>query len=364
MQWHPGRRDGAKVPKLLALALLSTLLLSWSVVKAPPTAFLSKKHHHKGKQQVLFRKFGYELVMSPGKGKVPLPGFQFRKIPLEPWTLSVGGQAESDASKSALTGFPFTTDNAATLLLGLPRIGGRVRIGLEDPALSSEGEDTSQQMEAGYEQRLPGGGRLAARMRSTGEWGASFLHEVEDIGEVRGGLNSQLDWNLDLNTTYPEVKGFTPSVTYGATQDGMRVHARVDKDFSKHWHASYDLQNIPGKYSPVDFVHDGAVRFTAGPHTLQATASYDRQLLKRPVQGSVSYALQTRHAALQASLDSQQYQLAMRAGPAKVAAVLSRANEEGERPASLELRVGQAAATILADGTNKPRIRLSKDLGA
>ena len=71
-----------------------------------------------------------------------------------------------------------------------------------------------------------------------------------------------------------------------ASQDGMRVNARVDKDISKRWHTSYTVQNIPGKcssvtcvysmletvpcqrsalfgcesfsrYSPVDFVHDG-----------------------------------------------------------------------------------------------------------
>lgn len=64
-----------------------------------------------------------------------------------------------------------------------------------------------------------------------------------------------------------QVKGFTPSVAYGATQvgtlchhaqcqrnnahfhcqDGIHVQGRVDKDFSPHWHGSYGLQNIPGK---------------------------------------------------------------------------------------------------------------------
>lgn len=320
MSWRPDRRDGAKVPKLLMLfALASTLFLS--VVKAPPTTFLSKRHHHRGKKQVLFRKFGYELIMSPAKGKVPIPDFQFRKIPLELLTFGFGGLAESDATKNAITGFPFTTDNTVSLQLGFPRIGGGFRLGLEDPALSAEGADSTQQLlSMGYQQRLPGGGQLASWLKTTGEWGAAFRHEVEDIGIVTGGLNSQLDWNLDLNTTYPTVKGFTPSVSYGATQDGMRVNARVDKDISKRWHTSYTVQNIPGKYSPVDFVHDGVVRFASGPHSLQATASYDRQLLKKPLQASMSYTFQKRRMALRALLDSQRYQLALQAGPAQVAA--------------------------------------------
>lgn len=342
MSWRPDRRDGAKVPKLLMLfALASTLFLS--VVKAPPTTFLSKRHHHRGKKQVLFRKFGYELIMSPAKGKVPIPDFQFRKIPLELLTFGFGGLAESDATKNAITGFPFTTDNTVSLQLGFPRIGGGFRLGLEDPALSAEGADSTQQLlSMGYQQRLPGGGQLASWLKTTGEWGAAFRHEVEDIGIVTGGLNSQLDWNLDLNTTYPTVKGFTPSVSYGATQDGMRVNARVDKDISKRWHTSYTVQNIPGKYSPVDFVHDGVVRFASGPHSLQATASYDRQLLKKPLQASMSYTFQKRRMALRALLDSQRYQLALQAGPAQVAASRSlSADEDGKRPTHLEVRVGQ-----------------------
>eukprot|EP00439_Symbiodinium_sp_Y106_P019540 s1596_g2.t1 len=290
--------------------------------------------------------------------RVPIPGFQFRKIPLQLLTFGFGGLAESDATKSAITGFPFTTDNSVSLQLGFPRIGAGFRLGLEDPALSAEGADSTQQLlSMGYQQRLPGGGQLASWLKTTGEWGAAFRHEVEDIGIVTGGLNSQLDWNLDLNTTYPTVKGFTPSVSYGATQDlrdmrdyvallasqdGMRVNAHVDKDISKRWHTSYTVQNIPGKYSPVDFVHDGVVRFASGPHTLQATASYDRQLLKKPLQGSMSYTFQKRRMALQALLDSQRYQLALQAGPAQVAA--SRplaADEDGKRPTHLEVRIGQ-----------------------
>ncbi|CAE7197013.1 mkkA, partial [Symbiodinium sp. CCMP2456] len=279
-------------------------------------------------------------------GQVPIPGFQFRKIPLELLTFGFGGLAESDATKSAITGFPFTTDNTVSLQLGFPRIGGGFRLGLEDPALSAEGADSTQQLlSMGYQQRLPGGGQLASWLKTTGEWGAAFRHEVEDIGIVTGGLNSQLDWNLDLNTLgmracalhqrspnmllpLLKVKGFTPSVSYGATQDGMRVNARVDKDISKRWHTSYTVQNIPGKYSPVDFVHDGVVRFASGPHSLQATASYDRQLLKKPLQGSMSYTFQKRRMALRALLDSQRYQLALQAGPAQAGAAVPRKKQD------------------------------------
>ncbi|CAK9011612.1 unnamed protein product, partial [Durusdinium trenchii] len=87
--------------------------------------------------------------------------------------------------------------------------------------------EDSNHVEAGYEQSLPGGGSVAARLRSNGEWGASFRHEVEDVGIVSGGLNSQLDWNLDLNTKSPLTGTLaytlqTRPVTLQALMDGQQ----------------------------------------------------------------------------------------------------------------------------------------------
>lgn len=338
--------------RLLPLLCVLTLL---ALFEARQLSFLNRNN----KKKVLFSARGYELVAFPSKGKVPIPSLKFRKIPLKPLTLAVSGSAEGSFEKSALTGFPYSTDNAAALLLGLPRLGGRLTLGMDAPAVNSESED-SNHVEAGYEQSLPGGGSVAARLRSNGEWGASFRHEVEDVGIVSGGLNSQLDWNLDLNPTYAPVRGFTPSVAYGATQDGIHLRGRVDKDFSPHWHGSYGLQNIPGKYSPVDFVHDSTISFTAGRHTIQASAAYDRQMLKSPLTGTLAYTLQTRPVTLQALMDGQQYALAAHSGRKSIAATLGRPNEEGQRSSQVQLQLGQVAATVKMEGSSKPRLRLSK----
>eukprot|EP00913_Durusdinium_trenchii_P035654 g33364.t1 len=307
--------------RLLPLLCVLTLL---ALFEARQLSFLNRNN----KKKVLFSARGYELVAFPSKGKVPIPSLKFRKIPLKPLTLAVSGSAEGSFEKSALTGFPYSTDNAAALLLGLPRLGGRLTLGMDAPAVNSESED-SNHVEAGYEQSLPGGGSVAARLRSNGEWGASFRHEVEDVGIVSGGLNSQLDWNLDLNTTYAPVRGFTPS-------------------------------NIPGKYSPVDFVHDSTISFTAGRHTIQASAAYDRQMLKSPLTGTLAYTLQTRPVTLQALMDGQQYALAAHSGRKSIAATLGRPNEEGQRSSQVQLQLGQVAATVKMEGSSKPRLRLSK----
>ncbi|CAL1173919.1 unnamed protein product [Cladocopium goreaui] len=345
----------AKIGKVTILLQLCLLALC-SIYEAPAQLFLNRGN----KQKVLLQARGYELVMFPSKGKVPIPTLKFRKIPLKPLTLMVSGSTDGSLDKSALTGFPYSTDNAASLLLGFPRLGGQLSLGMDAPAVNSDSDD-SNHLEAAYEQRLPGGGRVAARLRSNGEWGASFRHEVEDMGTVSGGLNSQLDWNLDLNTSYAPVRGFTPSVAYGATQDGVHLRGRVDKDFSPHWHGSYGLQNIPGKYSPVDFVHDSTITLSAGRHTIQASAAYDRQMLKSPLTGAISYTLTTRPVTLHALMDGSQYALAAQSGRKSLAATLGRPNEEGQRSSQVELRFGQVAATMKKEGSSKPRIRLSKD---
>ncbi|CAJ1437174.1 unnamed protein product [Effrenium voratum] len=293
--------------------------------------------------------------------EVPIPGLKFQKVPLKLLSLGYAASAEGGLEKGSLTGFPYSTDNSAALLLALPRLGGRMTLGLDAPAVGGDSDDSGH-MELDYEQRLPGDGLAALKMKTNGEWGASFLQEVEDVGVVSGALNSQLDWNLDLNQTYDAVRGFVPTVAYGATQDGLRVRARVAKAFSPSWFGSYGLQNIPGKYSPVDFVHDSTVTFSKGAHTIQAAAAYDRQLLKSPLTGSLSYALRTRIATLYAALDSQQYRLAVAAGHKQMTASLGRKNEDGLRPSWLELRLGKVAATLSSDGSSKPRLRLSKQL--
>ena len=89
----------AKIGKVTILLQLGLLALC-SIYEAPAQLFLNRGN----KQKVLLRARGYELVMFPSKGKVPIPTLKFRKIPLKPLTLTVSGSTEGGLDKSALTG--------------------------------------------------------------------------------------------------------------------------------------------------------------------------------------------------------------------------------------------------------------------
>jgi len=346
----------------LCLAALGAVLCLSLHSQAPAAALFARG----AKRRRLVELKGWEVLLLKGKGKVPIPGLKIRKIPLKPVTLSVGGSTKSSLSKKDMLGFPFTTQNIGILQIGFPRIAGRLRLALDDPTTGPSSDDAHGVAEMSYEQQLKHDGVFSGKLRSNGEWSAALSRDVEDLGHLRGGLNSQLDWNIDLDTSYPAVKGVSPSLTYGATQDGMRVKADLESQLTKNLHGSYAVQNLPGKYSPIDLLHD--VKLTLSPakqkHAMEVAARYDRKFAKVPVRGSLTYRMQTRPASLETSVDFDQVRLKARTAKAQLTASLShKADEDGFRPAEVEVKVGKLAASAqLQRGQKAPRVHLSMDV--
>lgn len=314
---------------------------------------------------MLFTYRDYELVVRRQKSQV-LPRVQVRKTPPAPVQLHLAGTAVEGPVDKTLVGFPFTTDNNAAVHVHFPRIYGCLKLRLQDPPAESDLDEMQRALEACYEQSIKGVGDFSANMKTTGEWAATFKTEVEDVGDVSGSLNSQLDWNVDLDTTYPPVHGFVPSVTYGATQDGMRFHARATGPLSKNLQGTYEIQNEPGKYSPSEFRQDATLTLSSTPpkggveqHTLELHGTYDRTLPKVPYRGSVSYTARLKPATLKASLGDDWYRLRAETERGEIGAFYTR-NAEISRPTELELKVGKvsAVAQLGRDRETVPRMRI------
>mmetsp|Transcript_77257 Transcript_77257/g.136340 ORF Transcript_77257/g.136340 Transcript_77257/m.136340 type:complete len:369 (+) Transcript_77257:74-1180(+) len=360
------RPNGAKA-LVLTLALFGAALSACSMAsQAQGLAALLGRGKPK-RTKVLLEAQGFQLLFHRGKGKVPLPWVQLRRTPKKPVSFAVGGSVESGMSTKDALGFPFTTQNNGILQIGFPRFSGRLQLSMEDPASTAD-DDAQGSMELSYLQALgpgrfgAGAGEFGGKLRGNGEWSASFAREVEDIGKFRGSLNSQLDWSADLDQSYPAVKGMVPSVTYGATQDGMRVRASVDGDLKKNVHGSYSLRNIPGKYAPMDFIHEAKVKVgsSGARQTLEAVGSYDRKFAKLPVRGSLTYSLKTRPATLEASVDFDRYRLRAQTARAQAAAAVARVpDENGQRAAEVELKVGKVSAVAQLPTR---RVRLNMNL--
>jgi len=314
---------------------------------------------------VLFTYRDYELVVRQRKAQV-LPRFQLRKTPPAPIALSVASSGVEGPVDKSLAGFPFTTANNAAINLDFPRISSCLRLRLQDPPAESDLDDMQRALEACYEQSISGIGEFAANVKTTGEWAASFKHEVEDIGDLSGSFNSQLDWNLALDTTYPPIYGFVPTVTYGATQDGMRFHARATGPLYTNLRGTYEIQNEPGKYSPAEFRQDATLTFASTPpkggveqHSLELHGTYDRTLPKVPYRGSVSYTARLKPATLKASMGDDWYRLRAQTAHGEIGASFTR-NAEINRPTQLELKLGKvsAVAQLGRDRETVPRMRI------
>jgi len=358
------QRSGGRAALLLAaVGLLPVALGPWGLSEAESTQAGLLPEPLK-KDKVLFQKQGYELRLSPRRSNSPVfkavPKIVFRKIPPQPISLvSASGSLESNLDKE-IAGFPFTTSNTGSLALGFPRAQGVVKLSLKDPPASDD--DVLQSAEISYEQALPGAGQVGARVTSKGDWVAFWNHKVEDIGNLRTTLNSQLDWSADLDTTYPAVKGIHPTVSYGATQDGMRVRAKVDGGLANAY-GSYQVQNEAGKYQPRDLVHDARVVYTQGRNSIEADGKYDRRLPKRPFKGSLSYVARTKPGTLTASVDLDRYRLKADTGYAQVSAAVAHNAGDGKgylggRPTEFGVRTGPVSAEVRLNGSRQPRVRL------
>lgn len=309
---------------------------------------------------MLLSRRGYELWFRPPPKGGLLPRLQLREVPPRPISFrGLVGSIEGGADQKELLGFPFTTKNGGTLQIGFPVIDGKLALHIEDPPASLGDDDEGQRVaEVSYDQTAPGIGEIGAKVKSTGEWSTSFARDVEEIGHLSGGVNSQLDWSVDLATTYPTYKGVAPSVTYGATHDGIRVLAKLDGTPAKNVHSSYTVQNLPGKYAPLHFLHDAKVTYSSGRVILEATGAYNRKFPKSPVQGSLTATTEFRPVTLTASVDSSRYRLLASTRFGQVAAAVDREAPEvgGKRHMEVELKLGNVSALATKLGTKKPRV--------
>lgn len=349
--WPCGPRRRRPRAGLALLPLLPLLPLCLGPPAAGP-ALLGRQ-----RPRVLLKYRDHELLLRPRAPGRLLPRLELRRTPPRPLALGPAAGSAEGPLGGELLGFPFTTRNAASLQLGLPRVSGRLTLSAEDPAAADE--ESQRAAELAYEQPAPGLGDVSARLRTTGEWQVAFSRQVEDLGRLRGSLNSQRDWSLDLDSTYPPVRSLLPSVSYGATQDGVRVRAGLQGPLSARLDGSYSLQNQPGRYAPADLRHEATLRLSSpgGRQALAAAGTYDRALPKAPVRGSLTYTAQAGPAALEASVDGERYRLLARTAHGQLAAQLGRGKEGEARPAELELRLGRLSAT--AQLGERRRVRLA-----
>jgi len=364
---QPAQRKSSRLPAVVLIATAAALLAVPGVVcpsrqASGPLAI--SLFAAGGRPKVLFEYRDYELLFRPRRKGQVLPRVELRKKPPRP--LGAGPLAASVEGPLGrdFAGFPFTTSNAGSVQLDFPRIGGSLKLGLEDPATGASvgGEEQLNAAEASYEQRVPGLGDVSVHGRTNGEWGAAFKRQVEDLGSLSGSVNSQLDWSIDLDSSYPAFRGFTPSITYGATQDGMRVNARAAGPLAKNLLGSYGVQNEAGQYAPTDLRHDAKLTLSSGrgTHVLEAEGTYDRKLSQVPVRGSLAYSARMKPVTLEASVDFDRYRLRAKAGPGQVTAVLARKPEEtGNRPAEVELKLGKVSATALLGADERLRLGIA-----
>jgi len=298
----------------------------------------------KSRPKVLFKFRDYELKYLPrGKGTGPasrVPRLAVVKIPPKPLSFGSADVSFAGSLNKELKTFPHTTANVGSLQVGFPRFGGSLTLSAEDPPVNIDVEDAPRSLEAGYRHDIKGVGDVSVRVNSKGDWTATYAREVEDLGHLDGSLNSQLDWHVDLKTAYPQYRGASPVVTYGANQDGLRVVARVDHAADAEVRSSYTVQNVAGKYAPADLLHDGrvAVATKNDRHTLEASGSYDRRLPKLPVRGSLAYTMRSRPATLKASVDFDRYRLRAQTRHGQVSAAVGTRAELDDQSAGLRGR--------------------------
>lgn len=363
MQPRRSRQRSGRGKAALLLAAAGLALSPWGLGEAESAQAVVLPELKS--EKVLFTGQGYELKLQPRKTKSPLkviPKVVFRKIPAQMLKfVSASSSVESELGKD-LAGFPFTTNNKGSIAMGFPRVNGVVKLSLEDPPIGADEDAAGGGAEVSYEQTIKGVGQVGARVSSKGDWTATWNRKVEDVGNLHTSVNNQLDWTADLDTAYPAFKGVKPTVSYGATQDGMRVKAKVEGAPVANTYGSYQVQNEAGKYQPRDLVHDARLVYTSGPSSVQADGKYDRSLPNRPYRGSLSYVLRAAPATLTASVDFDRYRLKAATDKATLtAAVATKAGDGngflGGRTTELGMKMGPVAAEAVLKGSKKPRVR-------
>eukprot|EP00929_Paragymnodinium_shiwhaense_P108698 TRINITY_DN75023_c0_g1_i1.p1 TRINITY_DN75023_c0_g1~~TRINITY_DN75023_c0_g1_i1.p1 ORF type:complete len:429 (-),score=102.87 TRINITY_DN75023_c0_g1_i1:119-1327(-) len=327
----------------------------------------------KSRTKVLLTAGGWELVFKQKKRQI-MPSFGLRETP--PNRVEMGRlMAAVEGTTEELKGFPFTSSNAGALQIDFPRVEGHLGVSLVDPPANLDYDEAKQAVQVSYGQRLPVVGDLQVNVLSSGDWNANFSRDLEEIGYLKGTLDAQLDWTMDLETQYKPFRGVTPTITYGANQEGMKVQAKLARQLGNHVHGSYAVGNLPGKYAPTDFVHDCKVVLASESadgkkkkkdaedglrHTMEFQGAYDRRLPNVPVRGSVAYTASFRDNSLEASMDLDRYRLRCSTprGQVSFALAAKKSEDSEDRQKEMALQIGKvsAAATLV---NKEPRLRFS-----
>eukprot|EP00927_Polykrikos_kofoidii_P051952 TRINITY_DN45726_c0_g1_i1.p1 TRINITY_DN45726_c0_g1~~TRINITY_DN45726_c0_g1_i1.p1 ORF type:complete len:428 (+),score=68.82 TRINITY_DN45726_c0_g1_i1:63-1286(+) len=316
----------------------------------------------KARTQTLVTARGYQLVLRQNRGQL-FPRIKLRPVLPKPVSLT-SLSASVDGGVDDLRGFPFTTSNRGRIKLAFDRIGGELIAVAEDPTVSLDSDDAKRVGEVSYRQRIPAGGDVSLRARTDGDWAANFSGNVEDVGFLSGSLDQQLDWSLNLEKEYSHVKGFVPTASYGATQDGMRVRAELAGQLpSKQGvpvNASYAIGNLPGQYAPADFVHECAVKmaFANRRYSLESRGEYNRRLAKSPIRGSLACSARVKRAAIEGYLDFDRchFLCQLPRGLVRVATAVN----DGDSLKEFEVQFDKLSATALLVNS-RPRIHLRFD---
>mmetsp|Transcript_61048 Transcript_61048/g.128994 ORF Transcript_61048/g.128994 Transcript_61048/m.128994 type:complete len:387 (+) Transcript_61048:107-1267(+) len=378
---QPRRAAASRRPKssrLLTVALAVAACYICTCLRGSEDEAFSLKRQRKAAgpvPKVLYRYGDYELKYVPrgtGSGFLAnIPRVTVEKIlpPLLSFRSLVGAMEGSwDREIQAL---PDPTQNTAGIRVDFPRVQGKLMVAATDPSGNLDADPATKVLQANYEQPVSGLGDLGLQVRSNGDWGGTLTKEVKDFGLVRTAISSDSDWSATVERTYQPVQGVTPTLNYGATQDGVRVKAKFDKaSKDKRIRGTYVVQNPPGLYGFEDLIHDARVEatdFFDGRHSLEVAGKIDRDLPKQPWRGSLKYKVKTRPGDLEGSLDMDRVRLKASNERGQVmAAVGTRANLMDPnsgiagRPAELELQVGNhpkvIASAKLREGP--PKVRL------
>jgi len=285
---------------------------------------------------------------------------------------SFSGSVAGDLDRQQWLTFPFTTQNAAALQLASPRIGGKFFVDFEDPPAVRDLEDAQSSIGLAYEQTVPPVGDLRLSRKSSGDWVAELSREVDGLGLLRGAVDSQLDWNAQLQQVYPSYKGVVPIISYSATQDGLSAKATLNKSLpSIGARTSYSVQSLPGE--ALGLSHEGVFNASSSDdkHSLEVRAAYDKRLPGSPTKRSVAIGTKLgSYLAIGAVIDKDESRLTVGAEQMTGSAALrhKRVNDDDGlgsggvlgRPATFALRWGNFGVSTSV-GHGKSHVRL--DIG-
>jgi len=339
----------------VVLAACLGLVVAWLLEadRADATAF-SLLGKQKKKNKIVWKKQlqGQELLVKTG-----WPFFSIQKIPPKRVVFDTAS-AMVETTRDDVLQFPFRTDNKAKLSIAFPRMDGRLGLSFKDPVLDLDSDEIPHVLEVDYTQKVPKVGQVTGRLSSEGDWGLVLNRDVKNVGKVRGEIDSDSEWAVDLLADYPSIRGITPQVRYGLTQDGARVAAKLSAPLTKKAKASYAVANNAGNYKVQDLSHDLSLDYAPSTsQKLRLQAAYNNQLGK-PLQASATYVRGSRDAQLSATATLRNYNVKAWTRKAEVGMTL---NHEGGKPVgspTFDMRVGKVVGGVQLNQDKSPTYRL------